>query len=262
MDDLNTAGQLQRMLLPPAALSLSGWQAVHVFEPAGVVSGDYVDLVPHDDGLYFMLGDVSGKGVAASLLMAQLHAMFRTLVPFRLPLDGLMARASALLCASSLPTQYATLVCGYLDPSGSVEISNAGHPPPLIATGGNHATVHATGVPMGLFCESQFSSSTFTLASGDTLLMYTDGLSEARNGDGEEYGPRRIADTLSRHATRSLRELLDACLADQLSFRDGGVNTDDLTVLAVRRSVEGEDSRLVAGSNPVSSCAARPTTAC
>ena len=82
--DLKTAGQLQQMLLPPTLLSVGGWQAVHVFEPAGVVSGDYVDLVPHDDGLYFMLGDVSGKGVAASLLMAQLHAMFRTLVPFRL----------------------------------------------------------------------------------------------------------------------------------------------------------------------------------
>jgi sigma-B regulation protein RsbU (phosphoserine phosphatase) len=98
------------MLLPSSPFTSHGWTAVHHFEPAGIVSGDYVDLVPHRGRLYFMLGDVTGKGVAASLLMAQLHAMFRTLIPFQLSMEDLMTRASALLCASSLPAQYATLV--------------------------------------------------------------------------------------------------------------------------------------------------------
>ena len=111
--DVATAGQLQRMLLPPPSQTISGWATAFHYEPAGVVSGDYVDVMPYGDRVYFMLGDVSGKGVAASLLMAQMHAMFRTLIPFRLSLDDLMTRASALLCASSLPAQYATVVAGF-----------------------------------------------------------------------------------------------------------------------------------------------------
>ena len=94
--DVATAGQLQRMLLPPQSQTIGRWSTACHYEPAGVVSGDYVDVMPCSDRLYFMLGDVSGKGVAASLLMAQLHAMFRTLIPFGLSLDELMTRASAL----------------------------------------------------------------------------------------------------------------------------------------------------------------------
>jgi len=233
--DLAAAAALQRMLLPPAPLSVAGWEAVHTFEPAGAVSGDYVDLVPHEDGLYFMLGDVAGKGIAASMLMAQLHAMFRSLVPFRLPLADLIARASALLCASSLPAQYATLVCGYLAPTGIADICNAGHPPPLTITGDGHATVRPTGVPIGMFCESRFTSTRLELSPGDTLLTYTDGLSEARNPRGEEYGAERIEAVAARHGSDPLQALVDACLSSQAAFREGLPNTDDLTTLAIRR---------------------------
>jgi hypothetical protein len=137
------------MLLPPSPFVSKGWKAVHHFEQAGIVSSDYTDLVPHGSRLYVMLGDVSGKGIAASMLMAQLHAMFRTLIPFQLSMDDLMTRASALLCASSLPAQYATLVFGYVASDGEVTISNAGHPPPLVIAGGHNTEVRATGVPIG-----------------------------------------------------------------------------------------------------------------
>lgn len=166
--DLQMAGHLQRMLLPPPLFTANGWTAVHVFEPAGVVSGDYLDVVPFGDRVYFMLGDVSGKGVSAALLMAQLHAMFRTLIPFQLPLSGLLSRASALLCASSLPAQYATLVAGYLASGGEVVIGNAGHPPPLVIHGGRHTEVHATGLPIGMFCQAEFSTTQLLLGPRDT----------------------------------------------------------------------------------------------
>ena len=245
--DLATAGQLQRMLLPPSPFTASGWEAAHHFEPAGVVSGDYVDLVPHGDRLYFMLGDVSGKGVAASMLMAQLHAMFRTLIPFQLTLDDLMARASALLCASSLPAQYATLVCGYLGDDGEAVISNAGHPPPLVMTGGGHVEVRATGVPIGLLCESQFSTTRLSLSAADTLLMYTDGLTEARNAAGEEYGSR-IEAAAARAVHLPVPELLQAIVAEHAGFRGECANSDDLTLLAVRRVANDSGTRTEARS--------------
>jgi sigma-B regulation protein RsbU (phosphoserine phosphatase) len=99
--DLATAAQLQQMLLPSSPFVSNGWKAVHRFEPAGIVSGDYIDLVRHGSRLYFMLGDVSGKGIAASMLMAQLHAMFHTLIPFQLSMEDLMTRASALPTGSA-----------------------------------------------------------------------------------------------------------------------------------------------------------------
>jgi stage II sporulation SpoE-like protein len=156
------------MLLPPSPLVWRHWIAAHSYDAAGTVSGDYLDLVPHGDRLYFMLGDVSGKGVVASLLMAQLHAMFRTLIPFELPLDELMARASRLLCQSSLPQQYATLVLGYVSASGEVVIGNAGHPPPLIVKGSERGEVRGTqpqcSLSWRLFCFSNDAQGQNSLA--------------------------------------------------------------------------------------------------
>jgi len=187
------------------------------------------------DRIYFMLGDASGKGAAASLVMAQLHAMFRTLIPFDLSIDELMTRASGLLCGSSLPAQYATLVCGYLAADGEVVIANAGHPPPLSITSTQRTDVHATGVPMGLFCDSQFTATRLTLAPGDSLLMYSDGLTEGRNGAGEEYGADRLLEVATAAAHQPVSQLLAAVIRDQADFRAACPNTDDVTMLAVRR---------------------------
>ncbi len=229
------AGQLQRSLLPPSPFVLGGWSAAHRFVPAGLVSGDYIDLIPNGERLYFMLGDVSGKGIAASMLTAQLHAMFRTLVPFELPLELLMTRASALVCASSLPAQYATLVGGYLDRDGRAVIANAGHPPPLVMMADGHVEVPATGVPVGMFCHSQFGTTELVLDRSDTLLIYSDGLTEASNASGEEYGPDRVRGALVQTAHLDVGDLLDRLLEDQTRFLAGSSNADDLTLLAVRR---------------------------
>ena len=136
-DDLQLAAEIQKRLLPRPALSSDFWQFDFAYHPAGVVSGDFVDIMQHDDDLYFILGDVSGKGLAASILMSNLHAMFRALIPLGLELCDLLARANRIFAESTLANQYATLIVGKMNRKGEIEMCNAGHLPPIIVGGDN-----------------------------------------------------------------------------------------------------------------------------
>lgn len=235
--DLEMAARIQAELLPAPDFVFGEWRVARHYEAAGPVSGDYCDLVSNGDGsFYFMLGDVSGKGVAAAMLMTQLHAMFRSLISIGLPLDQLVERASSLFCESTLPTHYATLVCGKAGPSGEVEICNAGHLPVFWLRRDGVESIEATGLPIGVFCEERFSCYTAQLAPGDSLLLYTDGLSEARNGSDEEYGVERLAKLVSGRHSLPPQSLLGECLEDLKSFRAGARKSDDLTVMAIRRA--------------------------
>jgi sigma-B regulation protein RsbU (phosphoserine phosphatase) len=120
--DLDLASQVQRNLLPQKGLRVGCWETSYHFAPLGAVSGDYCDLIPSDGRLLFLLGDVSGKGVAASMLMAQLHALFRSLTGMSLPLGQIVTYVNRFFCECALAGQYATLVCGLAKPTGEVEI--------------------------------------------------------------------------------------------------------------------------------------------
>jgi len=236
-EDLELATTIQAGLLPCKEFAHDGWQISYHYEAASLVSGDYCDLVAADDGsLYFMLGDVAGKGVAASLLMSQLHAMFRALVPVGLPLNQLVERASRIFCESTLPTHYATLVCGRADEAGAVEICNAGHLPPLLLRGGDATLIGATGLPVGIFCNEQFTSQRFRMEAGDTLFLFTDGLSESRDQRGDEYSAERLSQLLCRHHGLTPAALIGACLGDLADFRAGAPKHDDMTIMALRRA--------------------------
>jgi len=236
-EDLNLAWQIQRGLLPARDFVSGKWKAAYHYEPAGPVSGDYCDLVATGDGgVYFILGDVAGKGVAASMLMVHLHAMFRTLISLGLPLQNLVNRASRVFCESTPTGHYATLVCGHATSSGEVEICNAGHLPPLLISDGSIRAIDATGLPLGLFCDEQFSTANVHLAPGDKLLLYTDGLSEAQNDSGIEYGTERLMQLAGGWSAVSPEDIITSCRADVFAFVGGGQKTDDLTVLAVQHS--------------------------
>jgi len=130
--DLDSVSLVQHTLLPKQNLEVEGWRAYYHYEAAGPVSGDYCDLLSNDNGdLFFLLGDVSGKGIAASMLMAHLHAIFRSLITLDLPVSQLVERANRVFAESTMPAYYATLVCGRANKSGVIEICNAGHPPAL-----------------------------------------------------------------------------------------------------------------------------------
>jgi sigma-B regulation protein RsbU (phosphoserine phosphatase) len=237
--DLDLASRVQRALLPKQSLAVPGWEIRYHYEPAGPVSGDYCDLVdpgPGDGGLFFLFGDVSGKGVAASMLMARLHAILRALIDARLPTGEIMGRANRLFCESALPASFATLVCGRAGRNGEVEVGNAGHCPPLLVRNGRVARIEATGLPVGLFCTVDYPVERVSLSRGDTLFLYTDGLSEARSADRQEYGIDRLAGLLEERHELPVPDLIGACLDDLRAFRSGAPRTDDLTLMVIRRT--------------------------
>ena len=232
--DLDLASEVQRKLLPQADLHADGWETSYHYAPVGPVSGDYCDLIPSEDQLFFVLGDVSGKGVAASMLMTQLHALFRSLTSMGLPLGQIVTQANRMFCESALAGQYATLVCGQAKRNGEVEIHNAGHLPAIVVGRGGVLRIESTGLPLGMFQEVEFSATRLQLQSGDMLFLYTDGLSEARNGD-DEYGVERIVALARQQALRPPAELITACLEDLRVFAEPATRSDDLTLLAIRR---------------------------
>ena len=232
--DLDLASQVQRNLLPQKDLCVGEWETSYHFAPIGPVSGDYCDLIPCDGQLLFLLGDVSGKGVAASMVMAQLHALFRSLTGMRLPLGQIVTHVNRFFCESALAGQYATLVCGLAKPNGEVEIHNAGHCPAIVVGRGGAYSIESSGLPLGMFLETEFAATRVQLETGDTLFLYTDGLSEARN-ESDEYGVDRVMTLVGRQATRQPAELIAACLDDVRAFTNGVPSFDDMTVLALRR---------------------------
>jgi sigma-B regulation protein RsbU (phosphoserine phosphatase) len=237
-NDLSLAATIQNALLPPRSLVRAGWSMAYDYEPAGPVSGDYCDILDAEDGrgLLFLCGDVSGKGVAASLLMSQIHAIFRTLPLASLPLARVMEQANRVLCESTIPGYYATLVFGRADESGEVEICNAGHCPPICRQGSRVSTIEATGVPIGLFRDSSYTTTRVRLEPGEDLVLYTDGLSEAEDGAGSEFGTDAVAATVLLHAGAPPRSIVRACVDEMRAFSVPGARADDLTVMALQKS--------------------------
>ena len=234
--DLALAASIQAGLLPRKDFSAAGWHVAHYYEPAGPVSGDYCDVVVHDKNLYFMVGDVSGKGVAAAMLMSNLHAMFRALVPTGLPLENLVERANRIFCETTLPTQFATLVCGRATEWGEIEICNGGHPAPLHVSAHGVRSIDMAAPPVGLFCDQQFVSVKFQVSPGDRLLIYTDGFSEASAPDGAEYGVQRLTGLLQTQPEKGARQLIDACIENQRAHRGSTRMLDDITLMALQFS--------------------------
>jgi phosphoserine phosphatase RsbU/P len=236
--DLQLASEIQVNLLPSRNQKIRGWQLAYHYEPVGPVSGDYFDVVSSpspDNETYFFFGDVSGKGVAASLLVSHLHAMFRSLVATGYPLPRLVEHANRLFCESTLSSNFATLVAGKVASSGSLEICNAGHCFPLVVKRGQIRSIESNGLPLGTFFNAEYHSRETLLGEGDFLFLYTDGLTEARNRQDEEYSEAQLSALVSREWQRTPEALIDSCINDLQRFRDGALRIDDLTVMVLRK---------------------------
>ena len=237
--DLELASRVQRGLLPQTNLQHGDWHVHYQYKPAGMVSGDYCDLIPPASGegkLVFFLGDVAGKGVAASLLMTHLHAMFRSLTEVGLPLDRLLETANSVFCRSTIAGQYATLICGRAGQDGEIEIGSAGHLAALIIGKDGVRQVSSTGVPLGMFSTSRYTIQSVRLEHGDSLLLYTDGISEAVHASGMEYGASRLSNIARERYGRGPQEIAAACIKDVQTYSGGAKQSDDQTLMILHRA--------------------------
>jgi len=234
--DLDLATEIQLKLLPPRDIALPRWDTQYRYQPVGAVGGDYCELMVlcGGDSLFFAVGDVSGKGVAASLLMTHLSAIFRSLLSLDLPLAELVSRANRLFCESTAPSQYATLVCGRTTPAG-VELCNAGHSTPLLVRRDCIEPLDSNGLPLGLFCGAQYTVRCLSLEDGESLVLYSDGITDAQNPAGEDYREERLIASLRQHCEQTADALADAVLRDVADFRQARPPVDDMTLLVVRR---------------------------
>ena len=236
--DLELAAKIQRGLLPKAESRFRDWRVHFDYRPAGLVSGDYCDLIfpaSGDDKFVFLVGDVTGKGVAASLLMTHLHAMFRSLSGVVCELDKLLETANRVFCESTIAGQYATLVCGRAGAHGEIEIASAGHFPALLVSKEGVRKINATGLPLGMFSSSHYGTQRVRIEPGESLLLYTDGISEAVNAAGAEYGVEGIVRAAGERHGWMPQDLLAACLRDVDKYCAGAKAKDDQTLMVIHR---------------------------
>ncbi|QNI30863.1 SpoIIE family protein phosphatase [Alloacidobacterium dinghuense] len=233
---LELARQVQLSLLPERGCCLGGWEVAFSYEPAGLLSGDYVDLIPAGpDAFYFALGDVSGKGIAASMLMSHLHATLRTLLPLKASIEAVVKTASHTFCQSALPAQFATLVIGKAERNGMVELVNAGHTPILLADANEVQVIVAANLPVGMFCSTDFTAVKRIVSPRSTLVLYSDGITESTDKSGNEYDLSRLSETLFQSRHLSPREILDTISASIADFSSSAPASDDRTMLALQR---------------------------
>ncbi len=232
--DLELASQVQRHLLPHRCPDISTLACSAGCTPAGVVGGDYYDFIGIDgDRTGIAVGDVSGKGVAAALLMASLQGLLRSLAPgCGASIDRLLVETNRRLFGTIPSNKYATLFYGVYSETGrSLVYANAGHNPPIVLRAEGEIERLTSGGPvLGLFGEVLFTTGVLHLGQGDRLLLYTDGVTEALSESGEEFGEDRLV-AAARGSDGNATAIRDAVLSAHASFMNGTPRADDLTLL-------------------------------
>jgi sigma-B regulation protein RsbU (phosphoserine phosphatase) len=235
-EDLQLATQIQANLLPAKNVTTGDWETHYRYEPAGVVGGDYCEIVAPGDGksLFFAVGDVAGKGVAASLLMTHLSAILRSLLSLDLPLMEVMSRANRLFCESTPATHYATLVAGRTTEHG-LDLCSAGHCRPLLLGKDGSEWIDSTGLPLGLFRDGRYTIRHISVNAGDSLILYSDGITEAQDAAGNTYEEERLIRSLGGCGVLNCAAMADSVLGDIARFRGTHPQHDDMTLLIIRR---------------------------
>ncbi len=237
-DEIQIAREVQRALLPTEPLRMPGWNVWCHSVAANDVGGDLVDYVQLDPERYGIgLGDVSGKGLGAALLSAKLQATLRALAPDSPSLDDLATRLNGILHKDGLANRFATLFYVELSPySGHVRYLNAGHNPPLLLRDhGDVELLGASSYPLGMFPNGGYSEGEVDFAPGDTVVIYSDGLTEAVDAAGREFGTERL-EALAPALRGLAPEAAGRRILEEVEgFLDGERPQDDLSLVVVRR---------------------------
>lgn len=233
--------QIQRKLLPEHDPEVPGYDISGVNRSCFEIGGDYFDFIPRKDGrMAVVVADISGKGIGAALLMAVLQASLRALIRSADSAHDLVQRLNDVLIENSPYNKFATLFFAELDPvEHTLTYVNGGHNAGLLRSAGGVELLSSTGPIVGMIETAQYSSRTVTLAPGDVVLLYTDGVTEATDEAGEEYGIEQLTDLLERSETRLASDLMAEVIGEVREFATRGRMDDDTTVVVVRRLPEG-----------------------
>ena len=236
-NDLEIARDIQQAMLPTAAFQVPGLEAFGMTRPANTVGGDFYDILTLPDGrILIALGDVAGKGSPAALLMALLLAMMRTLVDEGFDGAELMARLNVQVAKHAPKSRFVTLFVATLDPlTGELAYVNAGQNPPLVRRANRqYERLREGGIALGMFDHASYVEGRTLLATGDVIVMYSDGVTEAENPEGQpfdELGLERVLESSWGSAQELAWSTFEAVERHTRERR----LLDDLTVLVVRR---------------------------
>jgi phosphoserine phosphatase RsbU/P len=233
--EIADARAIQQGLLPKEIPQLPGYEIATAWQSALTVGGDYFDILPFgEEALGLCVADVAGKGLSAALLMSNLQAAVRGLASASLPPDGLCSRLNALLCRNMTSDRFITFFYAQLDgPTRLFRYASAGHNPPFLLRGdGTHQRLREGGGVLGVFPDQKFDMGSAQLAPGNRVILFTDGVTEATNPLGEEFGEARLLGLVEQNRGRSAEELQRRILDDVTAF-SGGHTHDDITLVVL-----------------------------
>jgi len=236
-EELRTAYTIQRRLLPNALPEIAGYRFAGANRPCKTVSGDYYDVVVRPDGrIYFVIADVSGKGITAALVMSSVATAFAIFTRHDPTPADLLRDINETLAPKTSPSKFVTMVAGVLDPvTGIVSFANAGHVAPLVVSKDGVQAMHSTDIVVGILANAQYRNQSLTLAPGDSLVLFTDGVTEAENLAEEQLGldpVREILRTMHGSEAEAILETIDTHVHE---FIGEVPNGDDVTMLAMTR---------------------------
>jgi len=236
-EELRTAYTIQSRLLPAELPAVDGYAFAGTNKPCRTVSGDYYDVLLRPDGrLYFIIADVSGKGITAALVMASVATAFNIFTRTDPSPADLVREMNATLAPKTAPTKFVTLVAGVLDPkSGTVEYANAGHVAPLVVSKNGVATQTSTDMVVGLFAHAKYRNQTVMLQNGDSLVLFTDGVTEAENEAEEQLGLAPVATLCAALHGIPAPRILETIEQYVHEFSGTVPAADDVTMFAVTR---------------------------
>lgn len=235
---LENAREIQARLFPHQPPRLEGYDVRGISLPCFAVGGDYFDFERWSETtLGVILGDVSGKGLDAALLISSVHAAARAQASPTMSLVQLVERVNRYLCQFTPVNKFATLFCAVLDSSvHRLHYVNAGHNPPIVVRAdGSSEQLPPTGVPIGLMPDSDYASASIELTPGAVVVMFSDGLTEALNRQGEEFGEQRLTEVVRAHRSRSTARIRGQVDKALMRFVDQQPLADDMTIVLIKR---------------------------
>jgi serine phosphatase RsbU (regulator of sigma subunit) len=233
--EMRIAAEIQQALLPNPLVTTAFVEAAASSIPCRSIGGDFFDYVDESGETFgFTLGDVSGKGPPAALMSALMQGMFTAHVKFS---DGPASAVSSMnkaLCRRGLESRFVTLMFGAITADGQLTYTNAGHNPPFIIGPSGVRRLEAGGPVVGLLEFAPFDQETVTLSPGDAVIIFSDGVSEALNAAGEEFGDDRLQAVVERAGTVPAAEIVDRIVGEVRAFTKGAPQSDDITVMVIR----------------------------